>query len=90
NFDIQRVALGGPIIAVEKLNWINRQWIKGLTPGQLLDRLLTCKSDRSTLEDIAAAIQPRNNLLSEAVNLAGFYFNHMPQNTAERFESKKM
>lgn len=88
NFDIQRVSLGGPIFDVEKLNWLNGQWIKGLTPGQLLDRLLTWKSDRSTLEDIAAAIQPRINLLSEAVNWAGFYFNHMPQITAEMFESK--
>ncbi|MFV5613471.1 glutamate--tRNA ligase family protein, partial [Acinetobacter baumannii] len=90
NFDIQRVSLGGPIFDVEKLNWLNGQWIKGLTPGQLLDRLLTWKSDRSTLEDIAAAIQPRINLLSEAVNWAGFYFNHMPQITAEMFESKKL
>jgi glutamyl-tRNA synthetase len=90
NFDIQRVSLGGPIFDVEKLNWLNGQWIKGLTPSQLLDRLLTWKSDRNTLEDIAAAIQPRINLLSEAVNWAGFYFNHMPQITAEMFESKKL
>lgn len=88
HFDIQRVSLGGPIFDVEKLNWLNGQWIKGLTPGQLLDRLLTWKNDRNTLEDIAAAIQPRINLLSEAVNWAGFYFNHMPQITAEMFESK--
>ncbi|MEZ6841725.1 hypothetical protein ABVN80_21155 [Acinetobacter baumannii] len=38
---------------MKKLNWLNGQWIKGLTPGQLLDRLLTWKSDRSTLEDIS-------------------------------------
>lgn len=62
NFDVQRVSLGGPIFDVEKLNWLNGQWIKSLTPGQLLARLLTWKSDRQTLEDIAAAIQPRINL----------------------------
>ncbi len=63
HFDIQRVSLGGPIFDVEKLNWLNGQWIKGLTPGQLLDTLLAWKSDRNTLEEIAAAIQPRINLL---------------------------
>ena len=72
HFDIQRVSLGGPIFDVDKLNWLNGQWIKSLTPGQLLDRLLNWKNDRATLEDIAAAIQPRINLLSEAVNWAGF------------------
>ena len=43
NFDVQRVSLGGPIFDVEKLNWLNGQWIKALTPGQLLDRLLAWK-----------------------------------------------
>ncbi len=36
HFDIQRVSLGGPIFDV-KLNWLNGQWIKGLSP-----RLLNC------------------------------------------------
>jgi Glutamyl- and glutaminyl-tRNA synthetases len=90
HFDIQRVSLGGPIFDVEKLNWLNGQWIKGLTPGQLLDTLLAWKSDRNTLEEIAAAIQPRINLLSEAVNWAGFYFNQFPTLSKEQFESKKL
>ena len=90
HFDIKRVSLGGPIFDVEKLNWLNGQWIKGLTPGQLLDTLLTWKADRKLLEDIAAAIQPRINLLSEAVNWAGFYFNQFPTLSKEQFESKKL
>mgnify|MGYP002134257637 FL=1 len=90
HFDIQRVSLGGPIFDVEKLNWLNGQWIKGLTPAELLNTLLAWKSDRQTLEDIAAAIQPRINLLSEAVNWAGFYFNQFPALSKEQFESKKL
>ena len=90
HFDIQRVSLGGPIFDVEKLNWLNGQWIKGLTPAALLDRLLTWKSDRNTLEQIAAAIQPRIQLLSEAVNWAGFYFNQFPHIEKAQFESKKL
>ncbi len=84
------MSLWAVIFDVEKLNWLNGQWIKALTPGQLLDRLLAWKNDRNTLEEIAAAIQPRIHLLSEAVNWAGFYFNHMPNITAEMFESKKL
>ena len=90
HFDIQRVSLGGPIFDVEKLNWLNGQWIKSLTPAALLDRLLNWKSDRATLEDIAAAIQPRIQLLSEAVNWAGFFFNQFPTLDKAQFESKKL
>ncbi|MBR5557026.1 MAG: glutamate--tRNA ligase, partial [Acinetobacter sp.] len=90
HFDIKRVSLGGPIFDVEKLNWLNGQWIKALTPAELLNTLLAWKSDRNTLEEIAAAIQPRINLLSEAVNWAGFYFNQFPTLSKEQFVSKKL
>ena len=90
HFDIQRVSLGGPIFDVEKLNWLNGQWIKGLSPAELLNTLLAWKADRKMLEDIAAAIQPRINLLSEAVNWSAHYFNQFPSLTKEQFESKKL
>ncbi|ESK39330.1 glutamyl-tRNA synthetase [Acinetobacter nectaris CIP 110549] len=90
NFDVKRVSLGGPIFDVEKLNWLNGQWIKSLTPTELLGRILQWQNDSKKLEDIAAAIQPRISLLSEAVNWSAFYFNHMPTLTAEMFEHKKL
>ena len=90
HFDINRVSLGGPIFDVEKLNWLNGQWIKALSPAELLDTLLTWKADRAKLEEIAAAIQPRINLLSEAVNWSAHYFNHFPTLNKEQFESKKL
>lgn len=90
HFDINRVSLGGPIFDVEKLNWLNGQWIKALPPAELLDTLLAWKADRAKLEEIAAAIQPRINLLSEAVNWSAHYFNHFPTLTKEQFESKKL
>ncbi|WP_334134803.1 glutamate--tRNA ligase [Acinetobacter schindleri] len=90
HFDINRVSLGGPIFDVEKLNWLNGQWIKALSPAELLDTLLAWKADRAKLEEIAAAIQPRINLLSEAVNWSAHYFNHFPTLSKEQFESKKL
>ncbi|QIC61452.1 glutamate--tRNA ligase [Acinetobacter schindleri] len=90
HFDINRVSLGGPIFDIEKLNWLNGQWIKALSPAELLDTLLAWKADRAKLEEIAAAIQPRINLLSEAVNWSAHYFNHFPTLNKEQFESKKL
>ena len=34
NFDVQRVSLGGPIFDVEKLNWLNGQWIRKIVDEQ--------------------------------------------------------
>lgn len=90
NFDIQRVSLGGPIFDVEKLNWLNGQWIKALSPAQLLDTILNWRNNRHQLEQIAAAIQPRINTLSEAVEWAGFFFNRVPKISPESLASKKL
>ncbi len=90
NFDIQRVSLGGPIFDVEKLNWLNGQWIKDLTPSQLLDKILEWRGNREQLEQIAAAIQPRISTLSDAVDWAGFFFTGMPKISADAFISKKL
>lgn len=90
HFDIQRVSLGGPIFDVDKLHWLNGQYIKNMSPENLLNTLLSWQGSRDKLLDIVTAIQPRINLLSEAVNWSAFYFNHMPNITAEQFESKKL
>lgn len=90
NFDITRVSLGGPIFDVEKLYWLNGQYIKAMSAPQLLDTLLSWQNDRQKLTSIAEAIQPRIQLLSEAVDWSAFYFSHLPAISAEQFANKKM
>ncbi|ELA08951.1 glutamyl-tRNA ligase [Moraxella macacae 0408225] len=90
HFDIQRVSLGGPIFDVEKLFWLNGQYIKAMTPSDLLDTILSWQNNREKLENITKAIQPRINILSEAVDWTAFYFNHMPTITIDQFNNKKM
>ncbi len=90
NFDITRVSLGGPIFDVEKLYWLNGQYIKAMSAPQLLDTLLSWQNDRQKLTSIAEAIQPRIQLLSEAVDWSAYYFNHLPVISAEQFANKKM
>ena len=90
DFDIKRVSLGGPIFDVDKLYWLNGQYLKAMSPTQLLQTLLNWQNSTTKLSDIAAAIQPRINLLSEAVDWAGFYFNHFPKIEKSQFEHKKL
>lgn len=90
HFDIQRVSLGGPIFDVEKLTWLNGVWLRDLSPQALLHTILGWAGDSARLEKIAAAIQPRINTLSDAVNWAGFFFNGLPNIKPEQFASKKL
>lgn len=90
SFDIQRVSLGGPIFDIEKLYWLNAEWLRALTPTELKEKILAWANDSDKLTAIAAAIQPRIELLSDAVNWGGFYFQNLPAITADDFAHKSL
>ncbi len=90
SFDIQRVSLGGPIFDVEKLYWLNGEYLRQLSPTELKNALLDWASDDDKLTAIAHAIQPRINVLSDAVGLAGFYFANLPTIHADDFAHKTL
>lgn len=89
-FDIQRVSLGGPIFDVEKLTWLNAEWLRALTADELKDKILAWANDSDKLTAIAKAIQPRISLLSDAVNWSAFYFQNLPQISESDFEHKSL
>lgn len=88
SFDIHRVSLGGPIFDIDKLYWLNGEYLRAMNAVELKNAILTWASDDNKLTQIAKAIQPRINILSDAVNWAGFYFQNLPAITANDFESK--
>lgn len=90
SFDIQRVSLGGPIFDIEKLYWLNAEWLRALTPSELKEKILAWANDSDKLTAIAAAIQPRIELLSDAVNWGGFYFQNLPAISADDFAHKSL
>lgn len=90
SFDIKRVSLGGPVFDIEKLYWLNGEYLRAMSPEQLKAKILAWASDDNKLTAIAKAIAPRINVLSDAVNWAGFYFQNLPNVRAEDFTHKSL
>lgn len=90
SFDIKRVSLGGPVFDIEKLYWLNGEYLRAMSPEQLKAKILAWASDDDKLTAIAKAIAPRINVLSDAVNWAGFYFQNLPNVRAEDFTHKSL
>ncbi|MDO5650809.1 MAG: glutamate--tRNA ligase [Moraxella sp.] len=88
SFDISRVSLGGPVFDIEKLYWLNGEYLRAMPVVELKNRLLAWASDDDKLTAITKAIAPRINVLSDAVNWAGFYFQNLPNVNAEDFAHK--
>lgn len=85
-FDIQRVSLGGPVFDVDKLRWLNGQWLRDLDDEQFLQNLMHWALNREYALQIIPHIRQRVETLSDVVDKAGFCFSGMPTISADDFE----
>ena len=90
NFDINRVSLGGPIFDVEKLSWLNGQWLRELTVEQFADAARQWAFNSDYVMQIAPHVQGRVETFSEIAPLAGFFFSGAVPINAELFSHKKL
>lgn len=79
-FDLGRVQKAGAIFNIEKLNWINGQYIKKLSDKELAERLKNFgvsfkKMAETQTEKIVSLTKERMKKLSDFNDLADFFFN---------------
>ncbi|MAO57809.1 glutamate--tRNA ligase [Alloalcanivorax profundimaris] len=73
-FDIQRVSLGGPVFDVEKLSWLNGQWLRDLSDEQFLQQLVDWAFNRDYAMKVLPHVKQRVETFGEVVDKAGFCF----------------
>lgn len=85
-FDIQRVSLGGPVFDVEKLSWLNGEWLRDLDDNQFLDALMNWSFNRDYVMQIIPHLRTRVETFSQVADKAAFCFNGMPAITVDHFQ----
>ena len=90
HFDINRVSLGGPIFDVEKLSWLNGQWLRELSVEQFAEAARDWAFNTDYVMQIAPHVQGRVETLSQIAPLAGFFFAGAIPLSAELFAHKKL
>ncbi len=73
-FDISRVRLGEPVFDLEKLNWLNSQWLKDLSDVQLAERLRSWRLSDAKLAQMAKLVRERMHRLDDFIGLTDFMF----------------
>jgi len=78
-FDIKRVRSAGPIFNIEKLDWINGEYIRQLSVDEFNDKLQITNDkwkevNQESMSSIIPLVQDRIKKLSEFESLAGFFF----------------
>ena len=90
HFDIQRVSLGGPIFDVEKLAWLNGQWIRELTVDEFASAVQAWALNPEYLRPMVPLVQSRVETFSDLIPLAGFFMTGKVHPEASLFEHKKL
>lgn len=90
NFDLSRVSLGGPIFDIEKLSWLNGQWLRDLPVEEFASRLKTWALNPDYMMKIAPHVQGRVETFSQVAPLAGFFFAGGVTPDVKLFEHKKL
>ncbi|MFL6534230.1 MAG: glutamate--tRNA ligase, partial [Pseudomonas sp.] len=90
HFDLSRVSLGGPIFDVEKLSWLNGQWLRDLPVEEFAARVQKWAFNTEYMMKIAPHVQGRVETFSQIAPLAGFFFAGGVTPDAKLFESKKL
>jgi glutamyl-tRNA synthetase len=73
-FSWDKVALGAPVFDTEKLAWLNGNYIRDLSPEQLLQRLRAWRLNDEFLLSVIPLVHERIRRLDEFVPATTFYF----------------
>jgi len=91
NFDIQRMSLGGPVFDVEKLRWLNGQWIRDeLSEEQFIERMRHWWFNEQALKELVPHIKGRTEVFSDVAPIAAFMFSGMLDLKPEDFAHNKL
>ena len=64
-FDVSRIVPGGPVFDVEKLSWMNGQYLRQMQTGEFVDRFQAWAGGRERLEALAPFIQQRSERFAD-------------------------
>ncbi|MFZ5724747.1 MAG: glutamate--tRNA ligase [Pseudomonadota bacterium] len=90
NFDLMRVSLGGPVFDVEKLTWLNGQWMRELSPAQFVQRLKAWALNEEYLAPLVPHVQGRTQVFSDVAPLAAFMLSGQLKLERAQFAVKGM
>ncbi len=89
-FDLKRISLGGPVFDLAKLNWLNGQYIRKLSPHEFLDRVRDWAFRDDQLEQLVPLVQERTERLIDLVPLAGYLVGDRRAVTVADFAHKDL
>ena len=89
-FDIERIAVRGPVFDVAKLSWMNGQYLRALDTETFMDRLGEWALNREHLVPLAPLVQQRIERFADALPQVDYLLGDRRELAAEDFAHKRL
>src|ERR1017187_8692782 len=88
-FDFEKISLGGPVVDLTKLKWLNGEYLRALSPDAFFQTLRDVVFSDDTLRRIAPLVQTRIETLAQFGDMTDFFFKDDVIPVQEVFLPKK-
>ena len=89
DFELEGVHLGGPVFDLDKLSWLNGQYLRALSPDQFIDRIQSWALNRENLAQLVPLLQERTVRLADLVGQVDYLLGDRRTLAVEDFSSAK-
>jgi len=89
DFELERIHLGGPVFDMEKLNWLNGQYLRELPADIFMDRIQEWALNRENLAKLVPLLQERTEKFSDLIGQVDYLLGDREPLTPGHFEAGK-
>ena len=89
SFRFDKISLGGPVLDLTKLKWLNGEYLRALSPEQFFAALRSTVLADGYLREVASLVQTRIETLGQFGDMTGFFFADNVMPAPEVFLPKK-
>ncbi len=90
DFELPGIHLGGPVFDLEKLSWLNGQYLRALSPDAFMDRIQAWALNRDNLAKLVPLVQERTERLSDLIGQVDYLLGDRRPLTAQDFDHKSL
>lgn len=89
DFELERIHLGGPVFDMDKLSWLNGQYLRNLSAEAFMDEIQGWALNRENLAELVPLVQERTEKLSDLIGQVDYLLGDRRPLTMEHFEAGK-
>ncbi len=89
-FEVGRIVLGGPVFDVDKLNWMNGQYLRQLGSGEFLDRFQSWAGGRERMAGLVPLVQQRTQRFADIAPQVDYLVGDRAPVQGDDFEHRRL